>query len=69
MGFSQNVHSWEPAMLRGVSRGEAAHLEESGRAFIENLPFTVAGQSRTKPEPNHLSAKELTIGLLHSKDQ
>jgi hypothetical protein len=25
-------------MLRGVSRGEVAHLEESGRAVIEDSP-------------------------------
>jgi hypothetical protein len=30
VGFSQREGSWEPAMLRGVSRGEVAHLEESG---------------------------------------
>ena len=33
MGFSQREGSWEPAMLRGVSRGEVAHLQESGRAL------------------------------------
>jgi hypothetical protein len=32
VGFSQREKSWEPSMLRGVTRGEAAHLEESGRA-------------------------------------
>ena len=36
MGFSNNETSWEPAMLRGVSRGEVAHFEESGRALIDN---------------------------------
>ena len=41
VGFSQGEISWEPAMLRGVSRGEVAHLEESGRALIDNSPFTV----------------------------
>jgi hypothetical protein len=41
MGFSQRENSWEPAMLRGVSRGEVAHLEESGRASLDNPPFTV----------------------------
>jgi hypothetical protein len=30
MGFSQGEISWEPAMLRGVSRGEIAYFEESG---------------------------------------
>jgi hypothetical protein len=37
MGFSNNEISWEPAMLRGVSRGEVAHFEESGRALADNL--------------------------------
>lgn len=36
MGFSQREISWEPAMLRGISRGEVSHLEESGRALIDN---------------------------------
>jgi len=31
-GFSLRNGDWEPAMLRGVSRGEVAHLEESGRS-------------------------------------
>jgi hypothetical protein len=34
VGFSQRDNSWEPAMLRGVSRGEVAHLEESGRGAL-----------------------------------
>lgn len=33
MGFSKRAEAWEPAMLRGVSRTEVAHLEQSGRAF------------------------------------
>jgi len=33
-GFSLRNGGWEPAMLRGVSLGEVAHLEESGRAVI-----------------------------------
>jgi hypothetical protein len=32
VGFSKRAMSWEPSMLRGVSRGEVAHLEECGRA-------------------------------------
>jgi hypothetical protein len=32
VGMSHRDGDWEPAMLRGVSRGEVAHLEESGRA-------------------------------------
>jgi len=31
IGFSQRETGWEPAMLRDISRGEVAHLEESGR--------------------------------------
>jgi hypothetical protein len=34
-GFSQRDEAWGPAMLRGVSRNEVAHLEESGRALLE----------------------------------
>ena len=41
VGFSQRENSWEPAMLRGMARGEVAHLEESGRAALDNPPFTV----------------------------
>ena len=40
-GFSQRELNWEPAMLRGVSRGEVAHIEESGRASIDSSSFTV----------------------------
>ena len=39
IGFSQHEMGWVPAMLRGVSRGEATHLEESGRASIDNEPL------------------------------
>jgi hypothetical protein len=38
VGFSKRHGGWEPAILRGVSRGEVAHLEESGRAVIEDSP-------------------------------
>jgi hypothetical protein len=41
VGFSLRDVGWEPAMLRGVSRGEVAHLEESGRALIDHSSFTV----------------------------
>jgi len=41
VGFSQRALSWEPAMLRGLSRGEVAHLEESGRALVDNPLLTV----------------------------
>jgi len=36
VGFSQGEARWEPAMLRGVSRGEVAHLEESEQALTRN---------------------------------
>jgi hypothetical protein len=39
VGFSQREMGWEPAMLRGVSRGEVALLEERGRALIDNEPL------------------------------
>ena len=38
VGFSQREKSWEPSMLQGVSRGEVAHLEESGRASFDSEP-------------------------------
>jgi hypothetical protein len=41
VGSSQREGGWEPAMLRGVSRGEVAHLEESGRALIDKPHFMV----------------------------
>jgi hypothetical protein len=43
VGFSQRNGDWEPAMLRGVSRTEVTHLEESGRALIEGPLSTPAG--------------------------
>ncbi|HZP04975.1 MAG TPA: hypothetical protein VFB43_08750 [Terracidiphilus sp.] len=33
VGLSEHEMDWEPAMLRGVSRGEVEHLEECGRAL------------------------------------
>jgi len=38
VGFSQREMGWEPAMLRGVSRTEVTHLEESGQALADNEP-------------------------------
>jgi hypothetical protein len=38
MGFSNNEIRWEPAMLRGISRGEAIHLEKNDLALIDNQP-------------------------------
>ena len=43
IGFSQRERGWEPAMLRGISRGEVEHLEECGRALIER-PLSAANQ-------------------------
>ena len=39
IGFSQRKAGWEPAVLRGVSRREAEHLEECGRTLIESPLF------------------------------
>jgi hypothetical protein len=41
VGFLQGEICWEPAMLRGVSRGEVAHLEESGRTLIDNASLAI----------------------------
>jgi len=38
VGFLQGEVSWEPAMLRGVSRGEVAHLAESDQSLVDNSP-------------------------------
>lgn len=35
VGYSERETGWEPAMLRGISRGEMRHLEESGRGAID----------------------------------
>ena len=35
VGYSLRESCWEPVMLRGVSRGEVAHPEESGRAALD----------------------------------
>jgi hypothetical protein len=40
VGFSQRELNWEPALLRGISRTEVTHLEESGRASTDNEPLT-----------------------------
>jgi hypothetical protein len=51
VGFSQGEMGWEPAMLRGVSRTEVAHLGASSRN----------GKNRTlvcKPEPAELSGND-----------
>jgi hypothetical protein len=42
VGFSQRNGDWEPAMLRGVSLTEVAHLGESGRVFIDDPHFSAA---------------------------
>jgi hypothetical protein len=36
VGFSLRGMGWVPAMLRGVSRSEVTHPEESGRALTDN---------------------------------
>lgn len=43
VGFSQSPAGWEPKMLRGISRTEVAHLEESGRALLCNSLSPTAG--------------------------
>lgn len=35
VGLSQREMGWEPAMLRGVSRSEVTHYEESGRGALD----------------------------------
>jgi len=35
VGLSEHEMGWEPAMLRGISRGEVEHFEEFGSALIE----------------------------------
>jgi hypothetical protein len=37
VGFSKRAGGWEPAMLRGVSRSEVTHLEESGLAASQGV--------------------------------
>ena len=43
VGFSQRDMDWQPSMLRGVSRTEVAHFEESGRTSIDNTPHPAHG--------------------------
>jgi len=43
VGFSERGGSWDPAVLRGVSRGEVAHFQDSGlaseaRPTLSNCP-------------------------------
>jgi hypothetical protein len=35
VGFSRREIGWEPAMLRGVSRGEVKHLEKNGLGLVD----------------------------------
>ncbi len=44
MGFSQSDKTWKPTMLRGVSRSEVAHLEESGRPLIDSSFSAIVGE-------------------------
>jgi hypothetical protein len=39
VGLSEHEKGWEPAMLRGISRGEVEHLGKCGRALIERPIF------------------------------
>lgn len=43
VGFSLWDGDWNPAMLRGVSRTEVTHLEESGRASLDKAPLSAGG--------------------------
>jgi hypothetical protein len=43
LGFSLRDEAWDPAMLRGVSRTEVAHLEESGRALLDGSLSKIGG--------------------------
>jgi hypothetical protein len=36
VGLSEHEMGWEPAMLRGISRGELAHLEANGKTSTDN---------------------------------
>jgi len=42
VGVSQRNGDWEPAMLRGISRGEVAHLEETGGTSLNPAPVTAS---------------------------
>ena len=53
IGFSLRESGWEPAMLRGISRGEAAHLEASGNTSADN-PLSTAERRRLVDETKHL---------------
>lgn len=43
VGLSEHEMGWEPAMLRGISLGEVAHLETCGRALIQS-PLSTSTQ-------------------------
>lgn len=59
MGFSQRQGSWELAMLRGISRGEVAHLEESGKTSVDN-PLSKAETRLLVDETKHLLQDDAT---------
>ena len=59
MGFSQRQESWEPAMLRGISRGKAGHLEERGNTSVDN-PLSKAERRRLVDETKLLLEGDAT---------
>jgi TPR repeat protein len=59
VGLSEHEIGWESAMLRGISRGEAAHLEESGTTSVDN-PLSTAGRRRLVDETKHLLEDDAT---------
>lgn len=59
IGFSLRETGWEPAMLRGISRGEAAHLEEGGNTSVDN-PLSTAERRRLVDETKHLLGDDAT---------
>jgi TPR repeat protein len=59
IGFSQREMSWEPAMLRGISRGEVEHLEECGGDATSSA-FSSAGRNRLIDETKLLLENDAT---------
>lgn len=59
IGFSLREMSWEPAMLRGISRGEVEHLEECGGDATSSA-FSSAGRSRLIDETKLLLENDAT---------
>lgn len=59
IGYSLRETGWEPAMLRGISRGEAAYLEENGNTSVDN-PLSTAERRRLVDETKHLLEDDAT---------